>query len=55
MTVSCLQLPVLFCIQHQTLPALCICLMKNSKDYLKRCIKFVNSTVVVHYYLTEVN
>jgi len=23
---------------------------KNSKDYLKRCTKFVNSTVVVHYF-----
>jgi len=27
------------------------CLVKNRKDYFKLCIKFVNSTVVVRYFL----
>ena len=33
-----------------TLSGTVSCLMKNSKDYFKLCIKFVNSTVVVRYF-----
>ena len=31
------------------------CQMKNSKDYLKHYIKFVNSSVVVHYFTTAIS